>query len=396
MNKQIMEIHAEEISIAKEIETTLQKENVTENILSELKNKYQGLKINGLEDKEGYDAVHKARMECARLRGLTVKICKKGRERANDISKAWISEEKRVVSRIKEVEDVLAQEQKKIDDETERLKISAMEKEKARLQAIEDEKRRLQDLELQKERDRLAEENRIQQEAIDKAKKELEEKEAAFRKQQEEADRKIKADQEKIAADNKRMNEEKLNLRLDRMHEIGLRFNGQSYIAKGIDIPMIDFRFKTDDEFNNIIVKYKARIEQNKQDELKEEARQQEVQEQKEIEDARIAEENRIAREKELAKEKEEARLQGIEEERLRAEKEANEKIEAERLAKEEEERAAALLPDKNKIRILIGEILAIASPELKSAKAKELVRTALVEISAIATKLDIDSKKLK
>jgi len=107
------------------ITTELVKNNVTDAVLKNIKTKYLPLKINGIEDKEGYDTVHKARIVCRDLRVLTEKLCKKGREDATKIQKAWIQKEKEVVAEISEVEQHLKKQEDVIDAEIEARKIRA-------------------------------------------------------------------------------------------------------------------------------------------------------------------------------------------------------------------------------------------------------------------------------
>ena len=105
------------------ITTELVKNNVTDAVLKNIKTKYLPLKINGIEDKEGYDTVHKARIVCRDLRVLTEKLCKKGREDATKIQKAWIQKEKEVVAEISEVEQYLKKQEDAVDAEKEAIKI---------------------------------------------------------------------------------------------------------------------------------------------------------------------------------------------------------------------------------------------------------------------------------
>jgi hypothetical protein len=110
-----------ELSLEKTIETKLVQSNVTEQVLSALKETYGGMKLKSLDDKESYLELKAAAKECAKVRTLTVKICKEGREEAVKTQKLWIAKEKEVVGQIAEVEDALDAEVKKFDDNIERL-----------------------------------------------------------------------------------------------------------------------------------------------------------------------------------------------------------------------------------------------------------------------------------
>lgn len=105
----------------------LLKENITEAVLRQIETDFTGLIIAGIDDKQGYEKVRRARLTCVKLRTTTVKICKAGREDAKRIVDAWLAEEKRVVARIAAVEAPLIAEEKRIDDEVERLRREAQE-----------------------------------------------------------------------------------------------------------------------------------------------------------------------------------------------------------------------------------------------------------------------------
>lgn len=107
------------------ITTELAKQNVTEAVIAKLKADYLPLKINGIEDKEGYKKVHDARIVCRDHRTLAEKICKAGREDSIKEQKAWIAKEKEVVAKISEVEQYLKKQEDVVDDAKEVIKIKA-------------------------------------------------------------------------------------------------------------------------------------------------------------------------------------------------------------------------------------------------------------------------------
>lgn len=110
-------IEVQEVSLEKVIETKLVQANVTEQVLAALKDKYGGMTLKALDDKESYLELKGAARECAKVRSLTVKLCKEGREEAVKAQKTWIGKEKEIVAKIAEVEDPLDAEIKKYDDE---------------------------------------------------------------------------------------------------------------------------------------------------------------------------------------------------------------------------------------------------------------------------------------
>lgn len=110
----------QELSLERVIETKLVQNNVTEQILSALKGKYGGMKLKGLDDKESYLELKAAAKDCAKVRTLTTKLCKEGRERAVKEQKLWIAKEKEIIGKVAEVEAPLDAEIKRFDDEVER------------------------------------------------------------------------------------------------------------------------------------------------------------------------------------------------------------------------------------------------------------------------------------
>lgn len=116
--------HAEviELSLEKTIETKLIQSNITEQVLAALKEKYGGMKLKSVDDKESYLELKSAAKDCAKVRTLAVKVCIEGRARAVKEQKLWISEEKRVVGEVAIVENALDAEIKLYDDNEARLK----------------------------------------------------------------------------------------------------------------------------------------------------------------------------------------------------------------------------------------------------------------------------------
>lgn len=110
-----------ELSLVKTIETKLVQANVTEQVLAALKDKYAGMKLAAIDDKESYLEIKQAAKECAKVRTLTVKICKEGREEAVKAQKQWIAKEKEIVGQVAEVEDALDAEIKAFDDNVARI-----------------------------------------------------------------------------------------------------------------------------------------------------------------------------------------------------------------------------------------------------------------------------------
>ena len=120
-----------ELSLEKVIETKLVQSNVTDAVLNALKEKYGGMKLKAIDDKESYLEIKAAARECGKVRTLAVKICKEGREEAVRTQKLWIAKEKEVVGRVAEVEDALDAEIERFDKEVERLENEEKERQEA-------------------------------------------------------------------------------------------------------------------------------------------------------------------------------------------------------------------------------------------------------------------------
>ncbi len=209
----------QEVSV---IETALAKANLTKQIIAKLKADYTGLKINGLDDKEGFKKVEDARKDVKAHRVLGVKICKAGREEAIQIQKDWITAEKDLVAQLDEIETPLENESNRIKEEEKKILFEAAQKaklpiRKEKLLSIEIE---VEDSELLKINDeqftalfndlnekRLAElkaKLEAEQEALDKIKREEEQRIAAVKAEEKrQADLKQAAEKASIDAEAK-------------------------------------------------------------------------------------------------------------------------------------------------------------------------------------------------
>lgn len=115
--------HEEAIVITpldEKMENELVKANVTDAVISALKEKYGNLRLRTIDDKEMYLEIKSAKKDCAKLRNLTVKVCKEGREDAVAMQKKWVAKEREVVSKIQQVENPLEAEIDRFDAETKR------------------------------------------------------------------------------------------------------------------------------------------------------------------------------------------------------------------------------------------------------------------------------------
>ena len=103
------------------METQVVEYNVTDAAIAEMKDMYMGLLITDLDDKEQYDAVHKAHMV---VRGKRIEVDKKRKELKAD-ALAWgkkvQTEANRIFALIEPIESHLKGEKQKVKDEEERL-----------------------------------------------------------------------------------------------------------------------------------------------------------------------------------------------------------------------------------------------------------------------------------
>lgn len=121
----VMEVEVEEmlpkLELEKEINSALIKGNITNQILAELKLRFSDVRLKSIDDKESY-------LECKEaskvIRGVEIdieKLCKKGREKAIEIQKAWIAKQKELLSKTGETKDPIDEDIKRFDDEVERI-----------------------------------------------------------------------------------------------------------------------------------------------------------------------------------------------------------------------------------------------------------------------------------
>jgi hypothetical protein len=110
----------QELSLEKVIDTKLVQNNVTQQVLAALKERYGSMKLKSLDDKEGYLDIKQAAKDCAKVRNLATKVCKEGREDAVRQQKLWIAKEKEVVNEVLAIEKPLDDEISRFDAEVER------------------------------------------------------------------------------------------------------------------------------------------------------------------------------------------------------------------------------------------------------------------------------------
>lgn len=137
----IEEVSNHSLSTEEVIQNEIRKYSVADTVIFEHKEMFKKLKINGIDDKKGYEAVKKAQLT---MRDFRTSVENKRTELKADvikIGKGIDDEAKRLTALIKEVEDPLKEKRQKIDDakkaEEERIEREAEEKFKNRIAELE-------------------------------------------------------------------------------------------------------------------------------------------------------------------------------------------------------------------------------------------------------------------
>ena len=137
----IEEVSSHSLSTDEIIQNEIQKYSVADAVISELKVKFKGLKIKGIDDKKGYEEVKKAQLI---MRDYRTSVEKKRTELKADsikIGKGIDEEARRLTALIAEVEDPLKEKRQAIDDakkaEEERIEREAEEKFQNRIKELE-------------------------------------------------------------------------------------------------------------------------------------------------------------------------------------------------------------------------------------------------------------------
>ncbi len=205
----------------------IEKFNPTKAEITSLVEQYKDLSITGVDDKNGYEAVHKARMALKTVRVNITKTGKSMREEALAFQKLVISKEKELIEMVEPTERELEAKQKAIDEEKEKIKRVALLPERRQMLAeirveIDDEFLLLQNetqfteyfnarkTEFLEEKERLM---RLEQEKIEAEKRAIEE---AKMVQEREAQRQVELEHarkeaaEKAVIDEQRKAQEKI------------------------------------------------------------------------------------------------------------------------------------------------------------------------------------------
>ena len=405
----------EEVTGFENIEQALVKQNVTQAVLTAMKEEFMILQVHGLDDKEGYKLVDEKRKLCKKTRVLAKEICEKGRAHAIAEQKAWINKQKEVVDQITEVEEYLESQLKAVDDEKKRIK---EEQDRIEQTRIQNRTVRLLELgmkligdnyvlnghvintlhvriyddftwagvlapviteaeEIQAAKDaEEAEFKRIQEEQAAERKK-LDEERAAFEAAQKKAKEEEDARLAKIAADKAALEEQENNLKLLKLkartgvlYGLGMAFDGTNFVfgAGAVGVLKESLTDLSDIEFEALVAGITPKINACKA----------------QIEKERLAE---IEAEKAKAVAEAEAKIKA--EAEVKAREEARRKNEEE-IARQMEEaaaiKAAALKPDEEKLGAFLHTLQNLPVPEFTSppyAEYSQFIKTTMAQVTA-------------
>lgn len=416
-NLEVLEVEAEELELPleKKIEKALIKENITDKVIEELKNRYSGLKLKAIDDKESYLQIKEAKKNVRAIGIITEKLCKHGREDAVKEQRLWLAKEKEILAKIDEVQEPLENEIKKFEDEVERLENEEKErKEKvfqerqsilikygaqynngsfelnhisyqidnikeaddeiwesiilpkfyAEFEKLEAEKVRIEKdreaaaLKLKQEQDEL---NR-QREEMEKQRKGLEKAQAEMQRMKEEAEREQRRIEQEKQDKLIKERRERINKRYDQLFSLGMKFNAQyeAYVFEDVNVDnKTEINLLNDEQWTALINKITPVIEEKKKAILEKQTAEAEAQKQKEIEAALQEERDRVAKEKAAAE--------------LKAQQE--------KIRKEEE---LAQAGDKVKWADILRQLNELSIPEMRSRIYRQRIQILKEKISEI------------
>lgn len=408
------------------IDQALVKKNITQEVLSIMKKEFLVLKVNGLDDKEGYKLVDEKRKLVKKTRVLAKNICQEGRSHAIAEQKAWIAKEKEITGELEAIENYLELELKAVDDEKKRIQeekerleatriqnrtakllelgmklegdnyvlngitintlhvriyddftfagvLAPVLAEAERLAAIKAEEERLKQEEEERFK-KLQEEQRLERERLDRERAELEARE---KKAKEEEDARQKALEEERLAIEKQKAEllaAKISARTKAVYSLGMSFNGTDFVFGPIVMSKDFLTSSTDTAFDQEMAVLIPKVN----------ARKAEIEEQraKEIEaEKKAAVEKALA--EQAAKNKEEAERKEREEARKKHEEEKARQMEEAELA-----RIAAMQPDRTKFDEYIHKLESLPVPQFNSPSYVEFGETIKTTIKQVVAHL--------
>lgn len=268
-------------------------------ILSQKKEKWESLTIKGIDDREGYDAVHIERMEVREIRIKIQKAFKTDRDELNIFVKANLAKEKKILAYLTPFETMLHDKEKVIDDEKKRIKDELIALENARIQkrvdllatygfVIDFERaKNLTDDEFKNELNHAVqihtaeqERLRLEQEAANKKEKERldaiakqEEENAITAKANELIAEKQKEDQQKIDKENERLKliaeglaKQTFKNRSAQLHNLGMKFDGSKFLFHEFVLTEEQIKGLDDLQWDIVVNDFTPKIAQKKKE----------------------------------------------------------------------------------------------------------------------------------
>jgi hypothetical protein len=328
------------------------KYDIADAAISKMNADYMGLTIQGLDDKEGFNQVHEARMVVKNHRVAVEKKRKELKADALEYGRRVDAEAKRITGLLDPIEAHLQAEEDKVIEEKKRIKEEKEKMERDRVQAI---------------RDKI---DLIKNTAI------------------------IDPTMESEAI------KQKLNFlnTVTILPQVFQEFSEEAQNVLADTIKKVTAALEARIKWEKDEAERKAEAERLEKQRKEQEAAQAKIN----AENKRIADEKAaLEREKKEAQEKkdrEEREAKIREEERARAEKEAKEKVEREAREKEERERkeaeektkAEALKPDKDKLLMFAEKVFQLAGGNLdvKSKEARAIFHDAIAGIMEVSKKI--------
>lgn len=121
--EEVVKITPEQVKIIeKTIETQLAVVGVTDQQITQWEEEFKALKIDGIEDKDGYAKVYESRQKAKKTRILIKDVCEAGRAPLIAETKEWIVRQKNYVARMESIEEYLQSQEDTVDAEKDRIK----------------------------------------------------------------------------------------------------------------------------------------------------------------------------------------------------------------------------------------------------------------------------------
>lgn len=369
-NLEVLEVDAEEIPLEEKIENELQKSNVTDAVINAMKEKYGSLRLERIDDKNGYLEIKNARKEVRKIGILTETLCKKGRESAIREQRLWLDKQKEILDKINKVQLPLEAEIEKFESEVakkekeeQELKEKVFQERQATIiklgaaynngqfvlnhieyeignirEAEQDvweeiilpkyktefEKNEAEKARIEKEREAAAlklkqeqEELNRQREEMERQKKELTEAQSAMQKAKDDAEREKRFIRQEEEDRLFREQRDRVEKRYDQLSLLGMKYNGrrEAFIFEDIDVDNSSINILDEEGWAELISRTTQKIEERKEVIDAKRIADAEAKRQADIEAALKKERERVA------KEKADAELKAKQAEMLRQEK---------------------------------------------------------------------------